>query len=133
MARFSINLGDIFLLNTGATKPHWYIAIAPFLSEEYIFVNVSTWREGSQSNDETCILRPAQRMPKFIRHKSFIAYQYARSFTADQLEKFIIPDSPIPYDTLDPMSLKRIQRESLQAKRLKNKYLKALKAYLGVD
>lgn len=63
MADFSINLGDIFLLDTGSQKNHWYIAIAPLSSDEFLFVNISTWHEGSSDNDGTCILKPAARMP----------------------------------------------------------------------
>ncbi|MDB9495540.1 hypothetical protein PN441_14610 [Spirulina major CS-329] len=132
MADFSINLGDVFLLDTGASKYHWYIAIAPLSSEEFIFVNVSTWYEDSPTNDQTCILSPSKRMPRFIRRKSFIAYQYARSFTASQLEKLIVPDSGIPYATLERLALRRIQQESLNATKLKKKYLKALQQYLGL-
>lgn len=134
MADFCIRLGNIFLLDTGTEKKHWYIAIAPMSSssEEFIFVNISTWYEGSNDNDETCIIHPGGRMPQFINRKSFLAYKHARSYTADQLENFIAPDSNIPYDTLDSQILRRIQRESLNAKQLKKKYLKPLQDYMRV-
>ena len=133
MTNFSINLGDIFLLDTGASKFHWYIAIAPMSSDnsgEFVFVNISTWYEGSSNNDATCILHPAQRMPRFINRKSFIAYRYARSFTAEQLEKVIAPGSATPYKKLEPQILRRIQKESLNANNLRKKYLRAVRAYL---
>ena len=40
MASFSIEVGDIFLLDTGAEKYHWYVAIAPFSEEEFVLVNI---------------------------------------------------------------------------------------------
>lgn len=132
MADFSIHLGDIFLLNTGSEKNHWYIAIAPMSAEEFILVNISTWYEGSRDNDETCILQPGEKMPRFINRKSFLAYRYARSYTADQLEKLIVPDSEIPFDELESQVLRRVQKESLKAKNLKKKYLKALQHYMGI-
>ncbi|MEQ9622547.1 hypothetical protein [Coleofasciculus chthonoplastes] len=133
MADLSINLGDIFLVDTGGQKNHWYIAIAPLSSNDFLFVNISTWHEGSSDNDGTCILKPAARMPGFINRKSFLAYKFARSYTADQLEKLIVPNSDLPYDTLEPQILRRVQRESLNARNLKKKYLNALRAYLGVS
>ena len=126
MADFSINLGDIFLLDTGAQKNHWYIAIASMSDDKFVFVNISTWYEGSTDNDGTCILQPGQRMPRFIRQKSFLAYRHAISATADQLKKLIAPDSEIPYDELEPQVLRRIQKESCNAKNLSKKYLKAV-------
>ena len=133
MADFSINLGDIFLLDTGADKNHWYIAIAPMGNERFIFVNISTWYEGSAENDGTCILQPGQRMPRFVTRKSFLAYRYARDFTADELEQLIAPDSEIPYDELESQILRRCQKESLKAKNLKKKYLKAIQKHMGIS
>jgi hypothetical protein len=132
MADFSINLGDIFLLDTGAPKNHWYIAIAPMGEERFIFVNISTWYEGSAENDGTCILQPGQRMPRFLKQKSFLAYRHARDFTADELERLIAPDSDIPYDELEPQILRRCQKESCNAKNLRKKYLKVIRVYMGM-
>lgn len=133
MADFSISPGDIFLLDTGTEKYHWYIAIAPLSETEFLFVNISTWYEDSVNNDETCILQPSARMPSFIRQKSFLAYKFARSYTANQLERLIVPDSEIPYDRLEPQILRRIQKESLKAKELPKKYLRAMQNYSDSD
>ena len=130
MASFSLDVGDIFLLDTGAEKNHWYVAIAPFSDEEFVLVNISTWYQDSEFNDGACILQPGGRMPRFIQRKSFIAYLYARSYTAAQITKLIAPSSPIPYDKLDPQILRRIQKESLKSKNLKKKYIQAIQKYL---
>lgn len=131
MARFSIVLGDVYLLDTGATKNHWYIALVPFGDEAFVFVNISTWYEGSTLNDGTCILRPGGSMPSFIKSKSFLAYEHARDFTVEKLEQLIAPNSDIPYAKLQPQDLRRIQKESLKSENLAKKYLKAVKQYLN--
>jgi hypothetical protein len=131
MARFSITLGDVYLLDTGGTKNHWYIALVPFGDESFVFVNISTWYEGSTLNDGTCILKPGGSMPSFIKSKSFIAYEYAKDFTVQRLEQLIAPNSDIPYAKLQPQDLRRIQKESLKSENLAKKYLKAIENHLN--
>lgn len=131
MASFSIELGDVYLLGTGAPKNHWYIALVPFGNDGFVFVNISTWHENSVLNDGTCILRPDGSIPSFIKSKSFIAYEYARDFTVETLMQLIAPDSPIPYAKLQPQDLRRIQKESLKSENLAKKYLRAVNEHLG--
>lgn len=45
----SINLGDAFLLNTPPYGEHLYIAIAKTSANKYLFVNVTSRRENSET------------------------------------------------------------------------------------
>lgn len=123
-----INLGDAFLLdipNTG--NEHLYIAIAQTSDDQYLFVNITTLRKSSEN---VCILEPGAGVPSFVRHKSAIAYNYAREMNAKQLASCITQGSPTPKDSCSTDILKKIQQGGLNSKRLKRKLKEALKKFL---
>lgn len=129
MSSITINLGDAFLINTAPNGEHLYIAIAQTSENSYLFVNVTTRRE---SSDTACILLPGPDIPRFIVRESVIAYQYAREIDATELAVLITVGSPIPKGSCSADVLKQIQQGGLASQRLKNKYKTALKAFLGI-
>lgn len=134
MASIAINLGDAFLIDTpnkdkGLKSEHLYIAIAQTSESKYLFVNVTTRRNSSES---ACVLFPGSGVPSFIVHESVIAYQYAREIDATELAGLITVGSPIPKGSCSPTVLAKIQQGGLVSKRLMNKYKTSLKAFLEI-
>ena len=126
----SINLGDAFLLNTPPYGEHLYIAIAKTSANKYLFVNVTSRRENSET---TCILNPSPELPSFIRRESVIAYQFAREMSAEDLVKLVTPGSPIPKGSCSASMLEKIQQGGLISKRLSNRYKTALRNFLATE
>jgi hypothetical protein len=124
MAEVSIQLGDIFLINT-PKKPHYYIAIAPTNNNQFLFVSIITRKPKS---DSACVLIPGETVPSFIVTESVIDYQYAREINTKQISRIIVPDS-LKY-SCDQAILKKIQCGGLNSKKLKNKYKNILKSLL---
>lgn len=71
MTSITINLGDAFLIDTPPNGEHLYIAIAQTSGINYLFVNVTTRRNSSET---TCILLPGSGVPSFIVRESVVAY-----------------------------------------------------------
>jgi hypothetical protein len=130
MTSITINLGDAFLINTPPNGQHLYIAIAPTSETNYLFVNVTTRRNSSETS---CILIPGLDVPSFITSESVVAYQYAREMDAINLASLITPGSPIPKGSCSDTVLARIQQGGLASRRLRNRYKIALKAFLGMS
>jgi hypothetical protein len=128
MVSIAINIGDAFLIDTPPTGQHLYIAIAQTTANRYLFVNVTTRRNSSET---ACILLPGPDVPQFVGRESVVAYQYAQELDGDMLAKLITLGSPVPKDVCSPTIVGRIQQGGLMSKRLKNKYKVALKEYLG--
>jgi hypothetical protein len=129
MSSITINLGDAFLIDTPPTGEHLYIAIAQTSASNYLFVNVTTRRNNSETS---CILQPGPDVPCFITRESVIAYQFARDMDAAQLASLITVGSPIPKGRCSMAVLAQIQQGGLASKRLTNKHKTALKSFLGV-
>lgn len=129
MTNISINLGDAFLIDTPPNGQHLYVAIAETNNNKYLFVNVTTKRPNS---DTSCILQPNSAMPNFIVRESVIAYQFAREIDSNTLAVLITPGSPIPKGSFNQNTLLQIQLGGINSKRLKKKYKKALKDFLGI-
>ena len=130
MASISINLGDAFLLDTPPYGEHLYIAIATTSENKYLFVNVTSRRENSET---TCLLIPSPELPPFIRRESVIAYQFAREMSATDLAKLITPGSAIPKGSCSALMLEKIQQGGLISKRLSNRYKTALRNFLATE
>lgn len=129
MTSITINLGDAFLIDTPPNGEHLYIAIAQTSGSNYLFVNVTTRRNSSET---TCILLPGSGVPSFIVRESVVAYQFAREMDATELAGLITVGSPIPKGSCSMPVLTQIQQGGLVSKRLRNKYKTALKAFLGI-
>lgn len=129
MPSLVINLGDAFLIATPPNKEHLYIAIAKVSESKYLFVNVTSRQDKS---DTSCILLPGPGVPRFVRHESVLAYQYAREWDETELTSVLVPGSSLPKDCCSPDILERIQRGGLSSRRLKNKYKSALENFLGL-
>lgn len=129
MTNIPINLGDAFLIDTPPNRQHLYIAIAKTDNNKYLFVNVTTKRPNS---DTSCVLQPNPAMPNFIVKESVIAYQFAREIDSNTLAILITPGSPIPKGSFNQNTLLQIQLGGINSKRLKKKYKKALKDFLGI-
>ncbi|MEM9540599.1 MAG: hypothetical protein AAGA60_13990 [Cyanobacteria bacterium P01_E01_bin.42] len=129
MASIAISVGDAFLIDTPPNAQHLYIAIAQISETHYLFVNVTSRPIRS---DTSCILQPGEGI-QFIKRESFIAYKFAREMDATQLATEIMPNSPIPKEIVPPDILSRIQQGGLKSKLLKNRYKKALKAFLDLS
>jgi hypothetical protein len=129
MARIEIDLGDAFLIDTPPNAQHLYIAIARTSESKYLFVNITTRRDNS---DTACVLTPGTEIPGFIVRESVIAYNFAREMDAEELSQFITPDSPIPKGKCSDTILERIQQGGLASRRLNNRYKRALKTFLGM-
>lgn len=129
MTNIITNLGDAFLINTPPNGQHLYIAIAQTTENDYLFVNVTTRRNNS---DTSCVLLPGSQVTSFIFHESVIAYQFAREMNVIELASLITPGSPIPKGACSSVVLRKIQQGGLVSKRLKKRYKTALKAFLGI-
>lgn len=129
MTSITINLGDAFLIDTPPNGEHLYIAIAQTSGSNYLFVNVTTRRNSSET---TCILLPGSGVPSFIVRECVVAYQFAREMDATELAGLITVGSPIPKGSCSMAVLTQIQQGGLISKRLRNKYKTALKAFLGI-
>ncbi|NJM47479.1 MAG: hypothetical protein HC860_16025 [Alkalinema sp. RU_4_3] len=129
MLSIVINVGDAFLIDTPPNSQHLYIAIAQTSENQFLFVNVTTRRENSET---ACILLPGPDMLAFVTHESVVAYKYAREISIEELAVLVTPGSPIPKDTCSPSVLIQIQQGGLISKRLKNRYKIALRAFLGL-
>jgi hypothetical protein len=127
MASIAINLGDAFLIDTPPNGQHLYIAIAKTSESKYLFVNITTRRNSSET---TCVLLPGKGMPRFIVRESVVAYKFAREMDATQLATLITPGSSIPKEKCSAPVLAKIQRGGLISRRLRNKYKDALRLFL---
>lgn len=124
MAELSIQLGDIFLIDT-PNKPHYYfIAIAETSNNKFLFVSVITRKPKSET---ACILKPGMETPSFIIKESVIDYRYAREMNSKQLAFAV--SSNVYRECCYPELLKRIQQGGIKSKRLKNKYKNILRQY----
>ncbi|MEL6439294.1 MAG: hypothetical protein AAFQ80_08595 [Cyanobacteria bacterium J06621_8] len=123
MPDLSINLGDIFLINT-PNKSHYFIAIAKINHDKYLFVSVITKKPNSEL---ACVLSPGFNSPRFIVKESVIDYRYAREMNSKQLNRAI--GSSTFRDCCLPEILQKIQQGGIISKRLKNKYKDILKPY----
>ena len=130
MASIPIHVGDAFLLDTPPNGEHLYIAIARLSENDYLFVNASSRRSGSET---ACVLLPGPGVPSFIGRESVILYQFARELDATELTDLMTAGSPIPKGTCSVAVLEQIQQGGLISKRLKKKYKTALKAFLEIQ
>jgi hypothetical protein len=129
MLSIAINVGDAFLIDTPPNGQHLYIAIAQTSESQYLFVNVTTRRDNSET---ACILMPGPDMPVFITRESVVTYKYAREISIEELALLIAPGSPIPKEICSLSVLMQIQQGGLISKRLKNRYKIALREFLGL-
>lgn len=129
MSSITINLGDAFLIDTPPNGEHLYIAIAQTSESSYLFVNITTRRDSSET---ACVLLPGSGIPSFIVRESVVAYRFAREMDATELAGLITIGSPIPKGTCSMDVLTRIQQGGLVSKQLRNKYKTALKAVLEI-
>lgn len=129
MHKFSINLGDSFLLETPPTGMHLYFAIAQISEDLYLFVNATSPRHKSET---VCILQPGSDVPPFIEHESVIAYNYAREISCDEISKIIFGKPHLVKGSCSATVLRDIQLGGVSSKRLKNKYKTVLKNLLGI-
>jgi hypothetical protein len=129
MLSIAINVGDAFLIDTPPNGEHLYIAIAQTSENQYLFVNVTTRRDNSET---ACILLPGPVMLGFITRESVVTYKYAREISIEELALLIAPGSPIPKEICSPSVLMQIQQGGLISKRLKNRYKIALREFLGL-
>ena len=118
------------MLDTPPYGEHLYIAIATTSENKYLFVNVTSRRENSET---TCLLIPSPELPAFIRRESVIAYQFAREMSATDLAKLITPGSAIPKGSCSASILEKIQQGGLISKRLSNRYKTALRIFLATE
>ncbi len=130
MTSININLGDAFLLETPPNGQHLYIAIAKTSNSNYLFVNLTTRREKSET---TCIIQPSTAGElSFISRESVIAYSYAREMNANELSRLICEGSRIPKCCFPADILLKIQQGGIASKRLLKIHKKSLKRFLGV-
>lgn len=129
MSSITINLGDAFLIDTPPNGEHLYIAIAQTSRSRYLFVNVTTRRDKSET---ACVLLPGSGVPSFITRESIVAYRFAREMDATELSGLITIGSPIPKGSCSMAILTQIQQGGLVSKQLKNRHKAALKAFLGI-
>ena len=129
MDSITINLGDAFLIDTPPNGQHLYIAIAKTNASKYLFVNVTTRNERSET---TCILLPSPDVPSFIVNESVIAYSFAIEIDPTELSQRITSGSPIPKGFCSPAILSQIQQGGVNSRRLAKKYKTILKQLLGI-
>jgi hypothetical protein len=130
VSSISINIGDVFLIDTPPNGQHFYVAIAKTSDNKYLFVNLTDKKNNSE---RVCVLAPDPSLPSFIKKESVIAYYFAREMDANDLTICITSGSPIPKGFCSPAILSQIQQGGLISRRLKNKYKTALKNFLGID
>ena len=130
MSSISINIGDVFLIDTPPNGQHFYVAIAKTSDNKYLFVNLTDKKNNSET---TCILAPDPSLPSFIKKESVITYYFARKMDGNDLAICITSGSPIPKDCFSADIVSQIQQGGLISKKLKNKYKTALKNFLGID
>jgi hypothetical protein len=129
MASISVNVGDAFLLTTPPNDRHLYISIAQISDDSYLFVNVSTRRENSET---TCILMPSSDVPQFIKNESVIVYKYARKISIVEIEKLMAQGECTTKGCCSTNIIEQIQQGGLVSKRLSNKYKTVLKTFLNI-
>lgn len=131
MTSINIEIGDAFLLVTPPNVPHLFIAIAPTSNNKYLFVNLTTRKDWS---DTTCILQPnTTGMPSYVKKESVIAYQEAREMDAHELYLKICEGSRIPKCTFPPDILDTVQKGFLASNRVAPIHKRALKRFLGIS
>ncbi|MDB9309435.1 hypothetical protein PN471_12515 [Aphanizomenon sp. CS-733/32] len=129
MSSISINIGDVFLIDTPPNGQHFYVAIAKTSGNKYLFVNLTDKKNNSEG---VYVLTPDPSLPSFIKKESVIAYYFTREMDANDLAICITSGSPIPKDCLSADVVLQIQQGGLISKKLKNKYKTALKNFLGI-
>ena len=130
MTSINIEIGDAFLLEIPPKVPHLFIAIAPTSNNKYLFVNLTTRKDWS---DTTCILQPnTTGMPSFVKRESVIAYQEAREMDAHELHLKISEVSRIPKCTFLPDILDTVQQGFLASNRVAPIHKRALKRFLNI-
>ena len=125
-----IRLGDAFVIDTGATKKHLFVAIAPLPNGAYLFVNASTVRP-NRPVDRACILNPSADMHDFIVAESYIFYRGADEYTNAEINTAISNGDCSPRGAFRPSVLRQIQEGGLISKFLTNEYKKHLRSYLN--
>jgi hypothetical protein len=130
MTNINIKIGDAYLLETPPNVPHLFITIAPTSNNKYLFVNLTTRKEWS---DTTCILQPNTiGMPSYVRSDSVIAYQRAREMDARELNLEVCVGSRVPKCTFPPDILDKIQKGGLASNRIEPRFKRALKRFLNI-
>jgi len=130
VSSISINIGDVFLIDTPPNGQHFYVAISKTSGNKYLFVNLTDKKNNPEG---VCVLAPDLSLPSFIKKESVIAYCFAREMDANDIAICITSGSPIPKDCLSADIISQIQQGGLISKKLKNKYKTALKNFLGID
>ncbi|MBS9394057.1 MAG: hypothetical protein HEQ29_13225 [Dolichospermum sp. LBC05a] len=130
MSSISINIGDVFSIDTPPNGQHFYVVIAKTSGNKYLFVNLT---DKKNNFERVCVLAPDPSVPSFIKKESVIAYYFTREMDANDLAICITSSSPIPKDCLSADIVLQIQQGGLISKKLKNKYKTALKEFLGID
>jgi hypothetical protein len=87
----TINLGDVFDLNTYPHGHHFFVAIAKSPEDLYLFVSFSTFKEG-KNQDESCLIYPGEDSVDCVRHKSFVSYQHSKVYSPKHLTVIIIEE-----------------------------------------
>ena len=129
MANTGLNLGEAFLLPTPPHGWHLFVVIAPIENDKYLVVNATSRQANS---DTSCILTPGIGVPDFIQHESVINYKGAREIDVAKMAQLTTAGLCVTKGTFSPTILSQIQQGALQSRRLKNKYKKRIKEFLGV-
>ena len=116
-----MNMGDSFLMPTPPNNYNLFVAICPLQNGNILCVNVTTQHPNS---DTSCILQNGDH--NFITHDSVIDYKHAREINPTS-NPHAIQKNPFSANVL-----KKIQDGGVASKRLKNKYKKELKSFMGI-
>ena len=83
MSSISINIGDVFLIDTPPNGQHFYVAIAKTSDNKYLFVNLTDKKNNSE---RVCVLAPDPSVPSFIKKEKSM-----RNFHQNQVKTISLP------------------------------------------
>jgi hypothetical protein len=127
MNSISVDLGDVFLIETPPRGMHLYFVIAHVSSDLHLLVNATTLDEKSE---KACILRPGYGVPDFITHESVITYRRCREISSSGINRLIYQGICVEKGCCSDDILIQIQQGGLKSKLLPNKYKTILRTCL---
>jgi hypothetical protein len=78
----------------GYPTPHLHIILTDPVGDPptVAMVSLRTYREGALGLDDTVILNPGPGIHKFVKHKTYVFYKWARTIEVARLERIIDED-----------------------------------------
>lgn len=108
----------------GYPTPHLHIILTdPFGDPPTVaMVSLRTYKEGTLGLDDTVILNPGPGIHRFVTHKTFVFYKWARTIEVARLERIIDEDlNTKDRDDCSPEMLETVREGLFKSKHPKQK------------